>query len=67
MKGRIVEKIEMFTTPEHHSITVAFQDDTFLNLAVEPGFTLRATLQSVKTGNTRVLKRWPSIPSVAEG
>ncbi|HWZ43927.1 MAG TPA: hypothetical protein VNW97_10635 [Candidatus Saccharimonadales bacterium] len=57
----------MFTTPEHHSITVMFQDNTFLNLAVEPGFTLRASLQSVKTGNARVIKRWPSIPSATEG
>ena len=67
MKGRTVEKIEMFTTTEYHSITVAFQDKTALNLAVEPGFTLLATLESLKAGNVRMIKRWPAIRSASEG
>jgi hypothetical protein len=67
MKGRTVEKIEVFTTPEYHSITIAFQDKTLLNLAVEPGFTLRGSLQSIRTGNARVLRRWPPILSASEG
>jgi|SRR6267154_5357741 len=67
VKGRTVEKIEMFTAAEHHSITVAFQDKTVLVLALEPGFTLQVRLESLKSGNAKVIRRWRRIRSAGEG
>jgi hypothetical protein len=63
MKGRTVEKIELFTMREHHSITIRFQDKTALALAIEPGFKLKADHDDWKSGNARKLKSWPVIPS----
>src|SRR5690348_10663397 len=38
MKGRTVEKIELFTTGEYHSLSIDFQDKTVLNLRIDPCF-----------------------------
>jgi hypothetical protein len=36
MKGKILDKVELFTTPEYHSISMDFQDRTSLALRIEP-------------------------------
>ena len=61
VNGRVVEKIEMFTTDEYHSIIVSFQDKTALTLAIDPGFTVQGTLDDVKTGDIRTMHRWPPV------
>ncbi len=63
MEGRTVEKIELYTTPQYHSITVHFQDKTALALIIEPGFLLKADFDDWKTGDARKIKSWPAIAS----
>ncbi|MBZ5524467.1 MAG: hypothetical protein LAP21_19690 [Acidobacteriia bacterium] len=66
VKGRTVEKIEMNTAVEYHSIRVEFQDKTALNLVLEPGFQMFASFESLKTGDIQVMKQWPPIRSASE-
>jgi hypothetical protein len=63
MKGRVVEKIEFFSTAEFHSVNVFFADKTSLLLAIEPRFELHAELESARSGEPQVTKRWPPICS----
>ncbi len=63
MKGRKLEKVEIYTSGERYSIVIAFQDRTFLNLAIEPGFTLHAVQEDRQPGDMKVLRRWPAIYS----
>jgi hypothetical protein len=66
MKGRMVEKIELFTMPEYHSITVSFQDKTALALVIEPGFLLKADFDDWKSGDARKVRSWPVIASESQ-
>ncbi|HWZ44255.1 MAG TPA: hypothetical protein VNW97_12320 [Candidatus Saccharimonadales bacterium] len=61
MKGRTVDEIELNTSAEHHSIAVRFADQTELRLVLETGFTIRAEHMDMKSGNSRLLQRWPEI------
>lgn len=65
VKGRTVETIEFFTSPDYHSISVNFDDKTSLSLDIEPvpGFTVSPIYQRWKAGNSRVLRSWPVIRS----
>ena len=63
MKGRTVEKVELFTSADDHSIAIQFQDKTLLSLHFELGFTLSADYLDLKTGDGRVIKRWGPIRS----
>ena len=63
VKGKVIEKVELFTTREYHSITLGLQDRTALNLRIDPGFTLNASLQEIRAGNLDVIAEWPPIPS----
>ena len=63
MKGRTVEKLELFTSSDDHSIEIQFQDKTLLSFRLELGFTLNAEYLDSKTGDGRVIKRWPPIRS----
>ena len=65
MKGRIVERIEIFTMSNTHSLTIYFQDKTFLNLLVEPSLSISPRF-SDGTGDEKVLKRWAAIRSITE-
>jgi hypothetical protein len=63
VKGKTLDRIELFTSAEHHCITLDFRDRTLLNLAIEPGFTIRAELEQREKGETRTLAKWPEIQS----
>ena len=63
MKGRTVEKIELFTTGEYHSISIDFQDKTALYLRIDPCFILNADFADIKTGNIDIIREWPPIHS----
>ena len=63
MKGRILEKVEFYTTTEYHSLTLIFEDQTTLTLVIDPCFLISSSLSDFSTGNERVLKRWPTIRS----
>jgi hypothetical protein len=66
MKGRIIDKVEFYTTPDYHSLTLHFQDKTALTLVIDLGFLMTARFVDAATGNERVLKRWPVIHSATE-
>ena len=61
VKGRTVEKIELFTASEYHSITIDFEDKTALTLTIEPCFQLGAELSDIKTGDQQTIQEWPPI------
>lgn len=61
--GKPLDYIEFFTAGEYHSITVRFQDKTAMNFVIEPCFTLEPEYSDCKTGNWRLIKRWPLIRS----
>lgn len=63
MKGRVVEKIEFFSTAEFHSVNLFFADKTSLILGIEAGFELHADLGSDREGEPQITKRWPPIRS----
>jgi hypothetical protein len=63
VEGKVAKRVQLFTTGGCHSITLEFQDKTALHFDLEPGITFYADYYNVKTGNVRVLKRWPPIPS----
>ena len=65
VKGKVVDRVEIFLAAEDSSIVVRFDDQTSLGFAVEPGFTLIAEHYDVKTGDLRSIKRWRPIRSLS--
>jgi hypothetical protein len=65
MKGRTVENIEFYTSPDYHSISVTFDDKTSLSLDIDPipAFIVTPMHEKWKGANARVLRRWPTIRS----
>ena len=63
IKGRTVEKVQLFTSAEAHSISIRFADKTDLRFVIDSWFTFQADHSDWRTGNQRVLKRWPAIRS----
>jgi hypothetical protein len=63
VKGKTVSKIEMFTTPGFHSITIDFDDQTAFVLTVEPYFTIEPSFRVLKKGNEEVIEEGPLIRS----
>src|SRR5215471_16508542 len=61
VNGRTIKQIHFYTATDYHSITIDFQDQTSLNLEIEPGFTINAELQQIKKGETHTLAEWPRI------
>jgi hypothetical protein len=63
VKGKTVDRVEIFLAAGHSSIVVVFDDKTSLSFAVDPGFTLIPEHYDWKTGDWRPIKRWPLIRS----
>lgn len=61
VKGKTIEKVELFTASEYHSITIDFEGETALTLIIEPCFRLGAELSDIKTGDQRTIQEWPPI------
>ena len=64
-QGRKVEKIELLADSGYHCVSITFQDKTDLDVVIDPAFSFRASLYDWKTGNQRVLKRWPAVRSTS--
>lgn len=62
-KGKRVEALELLTAPDYHSISINFQDKTSLHFHVETGFTVKTEYSDWKTGEQRILRKWPSVRS----
>ncbi|PYP82145.1 MAG: hypothetical protein DMG65_27060 [Candidatus Angelobacter sp. Gp1-AA117] len=56
--------MEFFTTPEYHSLTLYFEDETALTLVLDLCFLVSASFSDASTGEQRILKRWPVIRSM---
>ena len=63
VKGRVVENVEFSTTREGHTVSLQFQDGLELNLDIEPGLSLTASLIQWKSGRGRVVRKWPPVRS----
>lgn len=63
MKGKMLDKVELFTTSGYHSISLDFQDRTSLTLRIEPCFSLQATYSDVKHGDQEILEEWLPVHS----
>lgn len=63
MKGRVLEKVEFFSTAEFHSVNLFFADKTSLVLGIEPGFEVHVDLENAQSGEPQITKRWPPIRS----
>jgi hypothetical protein len=68
MKGRTVERIELYASPESHCVSVCFQDQTDFTVKINL-VTMGAWLEFVasqsdrSSGNQQVLEAWPEAVS----
>ena len=58
-KGRIVKQVEFFSDPSNNTLELTFQDDTSLSFEFEPSFVWEAYFARWKSGEQRILHRWP--------
>ncbi|HEX5433566.1 MAG TPA: hypothetical protein VFY05_04965 [Candidatus Angelobacter sp.] len=63
VRGKTLEDLSVSADSQANLITLTFNDKTEMTLDVEPGISVGAMLESWKTGNSRVLKRWPRVRS----
>lgn len=63
VRGKTLEDLSVSADSQANLITLTFDDKTEMTLDVEPGISIGAMLESWKSGNSRVLKRWPKIKS----
>ena len=62
-KGRVVKQVEFFNDPSNNTLELTFQDDTSLSFEFEPSFVWEAYFARWKSGEQRILHRWPPIHS----
>lgn len=63
IEGKTVETVELLTAPDYHTISINFRDKTCLHFSIETGFTVRTDYSDWKTGEQRILRKWPMIRS----
>lgn len=61
VQGKTLADLSVSADSQANLITLTFNDQTEMTLDVEPGISVGAMLESWKTGNSRVLKRWPRV------
>lgn len=61
MKGRTVERIEVYLSSDYPCVSVRFEDKTDFTVEIDARLVFTAQHSDWKTGNMRVLKRWPAI------
>ena len=61
MKGRTVERIDVCLSSDYHSVSVRFEDKTDFTVEIDTRLVLTALHSDWKTGNMRVLRRWPAM------
>ena len=62
-KGRTVEMVELIVDADYHCVSIRFEDKTDLSVVIDPCLTFNASFSDWKTGDERVLKRWPALRS----
>jgi len=66
VKGKIAERVQLFTTTNNNSLSIDFQDQTSLLLNIEPGFTIHAQLTRLEKGELETLAEWPPIKNISD-
>jgi hypothetical protein len=59
-RGKTVEFIQMFTDADFPGVEIGFADKTALHFLMETRLTMEPTYSKWKTGNQRVLRKWPA-------
>jgi hypothetical protein len=62
-RGRTVERVKLFVSDGYNCVAIEFEDKTDLSVVIDPGLRFKAEYSDWKTGNQRVLKRWPLVRS----
>lgn len=62
-KGRSVDKIELTADGGYQGIVIHFEDNTDLEILIDPLLELKATLFDWKSGSQREIRRWPTVRS----
>jgi len=60
-EGKVVEAVEFCAATEGHTISINFRDRTCLNFSIATGFALKTDYSDWKTGEQRIIRRWPQI------
>jgi hypothetical protein len=60
VKGKTVEFVEMYTAADFPCIEIGFADKTALHFLMDTRLTMEPTYSNWKTGNQRLLRRWPA-------
>lgn len=65
VKGKVVDFVELWVSADYRCISIRFQDKTDFTVEIDPSLSLtfNAMHSDWKTGDQRVLKRWPSVHS----
>jgi hypothetical protein len=58
-KGRVIKQVEFFSEPENNTLELTFGDDTTLSFEFQPSFVWEAYFSRWKSGDQRILHRWP--------
>jgi len=58
-RGRTVDKVELSTDSDFHCVSIRFTDKTDLTVVIDPWLTFQVDYSKWKTGNQKILKRWP--------
>lgn len=58
-RGKTVEQVYLTAEAECRQVIVAFSDNTELVVDIEPCLSFTAELSGWKTGEQRVIRRWP--------
>lgn len=60
-RGKTVEFIEMWADADFPCVDIGFDDKTALHFVMETRLLMQPTYSDWKTGNQRILRRWPAI------
>jgi hypothetical protein len=63
VQGKTVDFAELWMDHDNRSVTLWFQDKTCLHFCLEPGLSVQTDYFDWKSGEQRVLKRWPAVHS----
>jgi hypothetical protein len=62
-RGRTVEMVELSLDSDFQCVSIRFKDNTDLTVVIDTDLTFQAQYSDWKTGNQKVLKRWPLVRS----
>ena len=61
VQGKTVDFAELWMDNDRPSVTLWFQDKTCLDFSFKPGLSVQTDYFDWKSGEQRVLKRWPKV------